>query len=143
MKLQIIVDKTKEESVLIVCHDKNELVCKIEKLITSTNENLSCYKDDEIRVLNLEEVACFITDDNKVYAYINKDKYLVKKRIYELEELLDNSFLKINQGCLANIKQIDKFVATIQGSLDVIFKNGYREYVSRRQLHIVKERLGI
>ncbi len=143
MKLQIIVDKTKEESVLIVCHDKNELVCKIEKLITSTNENLSCYKDDEIRVLNLEEVACFITDDNKVYAYINKDKYLVKKRIYELEELLDNSFLKINQGCLANIKQIEKFVATIQGSLDVIFKNGYREYVSRRQLHIVKERLGI
>ena len=143
MKLQIVVDKTKEESVLIVCHDKNELVCKIEKLITSTNENLSCYKDDEIRVLNLEEVACFITDDNKVYAYINKDKYLVKKRIYELEELLDNSFLKINQGCLANIKQIEKFVATIQGSLDVIFKNGYREYVSRRQLHIVKERLGI
>ena len=143
MKLQIIVDKTKEESVLIVCHDKNELVCKIEKLITSTNENLSCYKDDEIRVLNLEEVACFITDDNKVYAYINKDKYLVKKRIYELEELLDNSFLKINQGCLAIIKQIEKFVATIQGSLDVIFKNGYREYVSRRQLHIVKERLGI
>lgn len=143
MKLQIIVDKTKEESVLIVCHDKNELVCKIEKLITSTNENLSCYKDDEIRVLNLEEVACFITDDNKVYAYINKDKYLVKKRIYELEELLDDSFLKINQGCLANIKQIEKFVATIQGSLDVIFKNGYREYVSRRQLHIVKERLGI
>lgn len=120
-----------------MCHDKNELVCKIEKLITSTNENLSCYKDDEIRVLNLEEVACFITDDNKVYAYINKDKYLVKKRIYELEELLDNSFLKINQGCLANIKQIEKFVATIQGSLDVIFKNGYREYVSRRQLHIV------
>ena len=61
----------------------------------------------------------------------------------QLEEMLDDSFVKINQSCIANIKKIDRFKATVGGSLTVIFKNGHIDYVSRRNLKNVKERLGL
>ena len=52
-------------------------------------------------------------------------------------------FVKLNQSCLANIKQIKEFKASIGGSVMVIFQNGYKDYISRRELKNVKERIGL
>ena len=41
------------------------------------------------------------------------------------------------------IKKIKKFDTSVSGMLTVTFKNGYRDYVSRRNLKSVKERLGV
>jgi len=68
--------------------------------------------------------------------------FRLNHRLYQLEERLGTRFLKINQSCLANIQQIQRFDASLAGALLVIFKNGYRDYVSRRQLKTVKERMG-
>ena len=38
---------------------------------------------------------------------------------------------------------IDRFNASIGETLLVIFKSGYKDYVSRRQIKNVKERMGI
>lgn len=85
----------------------------------------------------------FFTEDNKVFALTENEKYRLKSRLYQLEENLNDNFVKINQSCIANIKSIDKFKATVGGSLTVIFKNGYVDFVSRRNLKNVKERLGL
>ena len=55
--------------------------------------------------------------------------------------MLDENFIKINQSCIANIRQIEKVEGTFSGSLSVVFKNGYKDYISRRNLKNVKERL--
>ena len=58
--------------------------------------------------------------------------------------MLDGSdFVKLNQSCIVNIKKIECFDASLGGALKVTLKNGYRDYVSRRQLKAVKERLGL
>ena len=67
----------------------------------------------------------------------------MKKRLYQLEEQLGQDYMKINQSCLANISQISRFSASIGGSLEVVFRDGYKDYVSRRELKKVKERMGI
>ena len=53
------------------------------------------------------------------------------------------SFIKLNQSCIANKNKIKKFESTIGGALKVIFKNGYIDYISRRELKNVKERMGL
>ena len=63
-------------------------------------------------------------------------------RLYQLEELLDASFVKINQSSIVNVKKIERFEASIGGALLVILQNGHRDYVSRRQVKAVKERIG-
>ena len=65
------------------------------------------------------------------------------KPLMVLEILSKSLFIKINQSTVANITKIERFETSIGGSLSVRFKNGYRDYVSRRNLKKIKERMGI
>ncbi len=142
MKCVITIDKEHEEEVLIFAHEKTKLIEDILNLIN--NENMfTGYSEGEIHRLNLSEISCFTVEDNKVYALTDKDKLQIKHRLYQVEEKLSDDFVKINQSCIANIKKIKKFDSSVSGMLTVTFKNGYRDYVSRRNLKSVKERLGV
>ena len=143
MKLQIVIDTNRDEEILIYTHRKNPLVSEIEELVNNHSVDLIGYTENETVKLNLNDIYCFFTEDNKVYALTENEKFRLKSRLYQLEENLNNNFVKINQSCIANIKKIDRFKGTVGGSLTVIFKNGYVDFVSRRNLKNVKERLGL
>lgn len=143
MKYKLIIDESKEEEIVIVCHYKREIFDQIEQMINNADNSLIGYENEDIVMLNYSDIHCFISENNKVYALTDKNKYLIKKRLYQIEEELDLNFVKINQSCIANIKQIKKFSASFNGFLQVHFKNGYSDYVSRRELKNVKERVGI
>ncbi len=143
MKCKIIIDATREEEVQIFAHEKSRLVEDIEQLILSNEFELLGYNESEAIRLNLSDVCCFIIENNKVYAITERDKYQIKSRLYQLEERLPQNFVKINQSCIANIKMMERFDVSISGTLLVKFKNGYSDYVSRRNLKNVKERLGL
>ena len=93
--------------------------------------------------LNASDIYCFIIENNKVFALTENDKYSVEMRLYKLEELLPENFVKINQSSIANIKKNERFSSSFSGALKVVFKNGYIDYVSRRKLKKVKEKLGL
>lgn len=131
------------EEIIAYSKTKNELIKLIETLCYQEEHPLIGYQDGNIRELNALEIECFYTQNEKVYASIDGNAYLVKKRLYELSELLKDTFIYINQGCLANLKLVDHFEANIGGSLLVVFNSGYKDYVSRRQIKNIKERIGI
>ena len=143
MKLQIVINPNRDEEIVIYAKKRAQLINEIEELVKSESVDLIGFVENEAVKLNLNDVYCFITEDNKVYAMTQNEKYRLKLRLYQLEEKLNKNFVKINQSCIANIKKIDKFKATVGGSLNVIFKNGYVDFVSRRNLKNVKERLGL
>ena len=93
--------------------------------------------------LSLQEIYCFTIEGKKLYALTENEKLLIKQRLYQIEELTDNDFLKINQSTIINIRKIKRFDTSLSGSLLVVLKNGYKDYVSRRQLKFVKERIGL
>lgn len=131
------------EEIIAYSKTKNELIKLIETLCYQEEHPLIGYQDGNIKELNALEIECFYTQNEKVYASIDGNAYLVKKRLYELSELLKDTFIYINQGCLANLKLVDHFEANIGGSLLVVFNSGYKDYVSRRQIKNIKERIGI
>ncbi len=143
MKLQIVINPNRDEEILICAHEKSPLVCEIEELVKSYSVDLIGYTENEKVKLNLNDIYCFFTEDNKVFALTENEKYRLKSRLYQIEESLSDNFVKINQSCIANIKKIDRFKATVGGALTVVFKNGYIDFVSRRNLKNVKERLGL
>ena len=142
MKCKVFIDKNHEEEVVIYSHQRNSLVEQIESLVNSQEIEITGYKEQETVKLDLSEIFCFICENNKVYAITEKEKYKIKLRLYQLEEKLPHNFVKLNQSCIGNVKKIQRFNASFGGSLSVEFKNGYKDYVSRRQLKIVKERFG-
>lgn len=143
MNFKLFIDKEKEEQVLVYTHEKSELTDAIEKLVCQSITELNGYKDREIIRLELPEIYCFIVEENKVFALTDKDKLHIKYRLYQLEKAFGNSFVKINQSCLVCISKIERFDATLSGALKVKMKNGYSDYVSRRNVKAVKERLGL
>ena len=144
MKCYTFIDKENEEKVLIYAREKNELVKDIEALVNSSAISLTGFNDNQIIKINPLDVCCFISENNKVFALVDDNKYQIKQRLYQLEEMdINKYFIKINQSCYANIKKIESFESTIGGALKVIFKNKYIDYISRRELKNVKERMGL
>lgn len=142
MKFKIVIDKSREEEVIVYAHAETKLTDEIERLVSENSFELIGYKNKNAVKFSLNEVNCFSVEGGKVYAF-TEEKLLLKSRLYKIEENLSESFIKINQSTIANVRMIKKFDASLGGSLRVIFKNGYSDYVSRRQLKKVKERLGL
>lgn len=142
MKCTVVIDKKREQEVVIYAHERTELINRIEALAAEETE-LVGYSDREAVLISFDEVFCFCSEDNRVFALCQNERLRLKERLYKIEEALPCDFVRINQSCIANIKKIARFDTSISGTLRVIFKNGYTDYVSRRQLKNVKERLGL
>ena len=142
MKYNLIIEPEREEEVIVYAHKRSELTDRIEAVVISENEDLIGYTEQGVIRLDLADIYAFAVEDSKVYALIEREKMALKLRLYQLEERYSYEFLKINQSCLVNVKMIKRFDSSIGGSLMVELKNGYHDYVSRRQLKAVKERIG-
>ncbi len=142
MQCKTIIDREREELVLICAHERTALVEEIERLVCGPVRELIGYLDNRIVKLNSSAVDCFTVEDGRVYA-IAEERYRMKERLYEIEQVVGNEFVKINQSCIVNVGRIDRFEASFAGALLVVTKGGHRDYVSRRQLKTVKERMGI
>ena len=143
MKCYTYIEENEEERVLIYAHDRTRLVEDIESLVLGSEIDLTGSYDSEIIKIDINDVICFISENNKVYALIGDKKYQIRYRLYQIEELNLNMFIKINQSCLANKTKIKRFETTIGGALKVVFKNGYIDFISRRELKNVKNRMGL
>ncbi len=143
MKLKITIDRNREEEILVFAHERTKLIDEIECLVENFEKEIIGYTDTEAHKLSLSQISCFIVENNKVYAITQNEKLQIKMRLYMIEEMLGNGFVKINQSCIANTNEIKKFDTSISGTLKVVFKNGYSDFVSRRNIKAVKERLGV
>ena len=142
MKFRLIINKEKDEEVVATVHERSPLIEEIESLILNHTDRIPGYLEDEIKMLSVSQIECVTVLDGKTYAIDSQNRrYRLKQRLYELEEQLPSSFIRINKSTLANESALDRFTVTIAGSVDAVFKCGYREYVSRRCFAQIKRRL--
>ena len=143
MDFQLIIDEESEELITARVKKGNDLTAKIETLVKEyAGENkIVAFSEDETVILEIKNIECVTVIDNKVWAITESGKFLIKSRLYEVEKILPSSFIKINKSSVANISKIKKFISTYSGAVNVEFKSGYTDYVSRRCLPQVKRRL--
>ena len=142
MKFSIIIDKEKEEQIVATVHERTALIDGIEALISQYADRIPGYTEDDIKMLAVADIECITVLDGKTYAIDSGNRrYRLKLRLYELEQQLPASFIRINKSSLANESALDRFCVTYAGSVDAVFKCGYREYVSRRCFAQIKRRL--
>ena len=144
MKHTTIIDPHREEEVVIYAGKRTREIEELERYLDRMGAELVGYGEDgQILPLRPAEVHCFIVEDGRVCALTEKEKLTVRLPLYAIEEMLTEDFVRINQSCLGSIRKIARFDASIGGALMVTFGNGHRDYVSRRQLKNVKERMHI
>ena len=141
MKFKLIIDKEKDEEVVATVHGRSALIDEIEALIAKHANRIPGYTEDDIKMLAVSQIECVTVLDGKTYAIDSKNhRYRLKQRLYELEQQLPSSFIRINKSTLANESALERFAVTYAGSVDAIFKCGYTEYVSRRCFAQIKRR---
>ena len=146
MKITKIYDEEREEEIVLYLQRDSELSRRIEALLAceAASDMLMGYGEGCVVRLAPQDIACVAVEQRYAVARMKDgQQYRLRCRLYEAESILGESFLRINQSCLINLTHVDHFDTTLGGTLIVVLKNGYRDYVSRRQLRAVKERLGL
>ena len=143
MKFRLIVDESKEEEVVVTVHERSTLTDRLEALVMEHTgaDRIVAFTEDEMKRLSFSDIECITVLDGKTYAIDTENRrYRLKLRLYELEALLPQYFIRINKSTLANEKRLERFCAGYSGAVDAVFKCGYKEYVSRRCFAEIKRR---
>ena len=144
MKCNVYINKDASERIDIYAQKRTKLINEIEEIALGDDYNfIATNENNEKFVFQINDITAIISNNNKTYIIVDNNKYLVKLRLYQYEEIYKNLLIRLNQSCLANIKKIKNFKCSIAGSILVVFKDNYNDYISRRELKNVKERLGI
>ena len=146
MKIRFDIDKTiNETEVIIRCKCKTS---ETEKIISFFNEleniKIQGFLNKEICFISPCDAEYFYTENKRVYTDLGNDKYEIRHKIYELEAMLSNfGFVKIEQGVVANTAKIKKVKPLFNGTMEILFFSGRKQYASRRSVAEIKRRLGI
>ena len=146
MIFRLLLDPDCEESVTAQVHARTPLISEIERLIAqdSLADQIPGYIGDEITMLEIAGVECFAAENDRTYAvYQDGTRYLIRKRLCELEKRLPGHFERISKSAIANWKQIERFKVQLSGAVDAVFKCGYEECISRRCFADLKRRYGL
>lgn len=146
MLVEIKIDPACEETKLMVVtkavtEEVSELVNRLSRL---TPKHIIGFSGDTAQILEKASIQRMYAQSGKVYADVEKSTYVLRERLYELEEKLDPSrFVRISNSEIVNLEKAGSFDLSLAGVICVRLANGAVCYVSRRYVQKVKQVLGI
>lgn len=144
MKLELNIDeKVKETLVVISANRIDKEVQDLISYIEYSSEYLIGIVEDKASIIDIDEIIRVYIEDRKTFVVTLKDTYVVKKKLYEVENMVTRNFVKISQSEIANIKFIKNLDFSNTGTIVIKYKNSDISYVSRRMIKEFKLKLGI
>lgn len=144
MKVELNIDEKFKEILVTISTDKiNDEVQELVNYIEYKEDYLVGITDDQVCVLDISDIIRVFVEDRKVFVVTTKGKFVVRKKLYEMNNLLTKDFVKISQSEIANIKFIKNLDLSIRGTIVIVYKNSDISYVSRRLLKDFKTKLGL
>lgn len=144
MKLELNIDEKVKETLVVVSANKiDKEVQNLINYIEYSSEYLIGIVEDKASIIDIGEIIRVYIEDRKTFVVTLKDTYVVKKKLYEVENMVTRSFIKISQSEIANIKFIKNLDFSNTGTIVIKYKNSDISYVSRRMIKEFKLKLGI
>jgi len=144
IRIEILPDISEDE-IIIRCRQVTGQIQKIQKLLTDESAavpQLTFLKENKEYYFPLKNIAFFETSENNVYAHTRNDIFRIRLRLYELEELLPRSFVRISKSTIVNVHQILTINRNLaSASLIQFYKSHKQVYVSRRYYKSLSERM--
>lgn len=144
MKLVLNIDEKVKETLVVVSANKiDKEVQNLINYIEYSSEYLIGIVEDKVSIIDIDEIIRVYIEDRKTFVVTLKDTYVVKKKLYEVENMVTRNFIKISQSEMANIKFIKNLDFSNTGTIVIKYKNSDISYVSRRMIKEFKLKLGI
>lgn len=146
MQVEIKIDPSYTEPKIIVL--TSSMTEDVSNLVKKLSENvpdiISGSRNEKMEVLEQADLIRVYANAGKVFAVTPMGEYLLRLRLYELEERLNpDRFVRISNSEIINLKKVKSFDLSITGTICVQLSNGTVTYVSRRYVSKLKKILGI
>ena len=144
MKLRIeLTEDLSEHEIVIRCNRVDDKITKLQEFIKSMSTlQLTFYKGTHEYYLPLDNILFFETEGEQIYAHTTNDSYRVKRRLYELEEILPRTFVRAAKGTIVNTTRIHAINRSLTGASQVAFAGTHKQiYVSRHYFNSLKEKM--
>ena len=90
---------------------------------------------NNIYIINIEDIIKFYSEDKNNFCKTKDGVFKLKEKMYFLEDALPkDSFIRISNSVIINVKHIKCFNTDIIGKIAVKFNDETEEYVSKRKI---------
>ncbi|MEA5094307.1 MAG: LytTR family DNA-binding domain-containing protein [Sedimentibacter saalensis] len=143
MKINVeIIDKKKEEQLLIECYEVTQQIDEIINFVKSRDTSLTAYYESQIYFVYLKDIYYIEAVDNKVFAYLENKVYELKIKLYEFEELYgETNFFRCSKSVIVNLMKIEYIKPALNGRFMATLNNSEKVIISRQYVAELKERL--
>lgn len=135
----------KYQELSITVHAKQwskEIDTLVKKIKSPKAQKLFGEKDEQTIVLQPEEIDYIYSQHRKVFVAIGCSSFEVKYKLFEIEKLLEgHQFSRFSKSVIGNLEKINRFEVAFNGNLCVYFHSGQKEYVSRKYVQEIKQKL--
>ena len=146
LQIEVKIDSDYKIPKVVILTDKmsDEIDSLLKKLSEETPRVISGFRNGSLEILEQSSIVKIYCAAGKVYASANGEEYTLRLRLYELEKRLDpNSFVRISNSEIINLKKAVSFDLSLAGTIRVLFSDGTASFVSRRYVSEIKRVLGI
>ncbi len=145
MKIRIEICDSGDDEIIIRCHERNEKIDAIERALegmVKSRRELTLYIKNTEYYVPITEILFFETVDGKVTAHTPDRMYTAPYKLFELENVLPSSFVRISKSSIANVMKISSLSRELVGNGEISFyKTEKKTYFSRAYYKILKDRI--
>lgn len=137
MKVHFFKDELQSSDEIIIRYAQDsEIIERLKKYIQEINKEyikIELYKNDVQYFVEVDKIIFFETEDAKIMAHTKDDIFSSKYKLYELEEMLPEQFLRVSKSTIVNAKHVYSIDRNVTSSSCIRFAGTHKNiYVSRR-----------
>lgn len=144
MKVTITKDIESGTAVEIHCREVTSETERLERYISRFDERLQAMSEGNTYNVQIDEILYIESVDKKTFLYTTGHVLQTEKRLYELEELLDEkTFFRASKSVIVNLNKITKLKPEVTRNILATLTNGEVIVISRRNVKALKELIGV
>ena len=106
---------------------------------TQQLNRLTVHVGRKLRVISLDEVRYIEAEDKLVFAYLEDKRYRTEFTLQELEQRLDDRFVRIHRSVIVNLDEAYELIPWSSGTYRLRLEDGTELPVARRRTQTVKD----
>ena len=145
MRVEIINNQTTESvNVEIHCRDITDEVKRLKRHIDNFSTGISGTEDGNTYIVSPNDIFYIESVDKKTFIYTEDKVLSTDKRLYELEEILDNrDYFRCSKSVIINLNKVVRLKPEITRNILATLSNDEVVVISRRYATELKKLLGI
>jgi DNA-binding LytR/AlgR family response regulator len=145
LRVEIINNQTTESvNVEIHCKDITDEVKRLKRHIDNFSTGISGTEDGNTYIVSPNDIFYIESVDKKTFIYTEDKVLSTDKRLYELEEILDNrDYFRCSKSVIINLNKVVKLKPEITRNILATLSNDEVVVISRRYATELKKLLGI